>query len=117
MNTITLTGIHVTTIIGVYAWERQQPRALLIDIECQTDTSIAAQTDDISDALDYAKLADSLREFASQATYQLLEAFADAAANMVLQAFPTRWLKLTTHKPAVLEHVNDVAITITKGTI
>ena len=116
MNTITLTGIHVTTIIGVYAWERQSPRELLIDIACQTDTTTAAHTDDINDTLDYAKLADSLRDFASQATYQLLEAFADAAADMILQSFPVSDLKLTVHKPDVLAHVDDVAITVTKST-
>ena len=115
MDTITLTGIHTEALIGVFDWEREQKRPLIVDVQCQTDTSQSARTDDVADALDYAKLTEAMGDFISRTEFKLLEALADATAKFILQNFPTKWVKLTVHKPGILDNVDDVAVTIERG--
>lgn len=115
MDIITLTGIHTEALIGVFDWERAQKCALTLDIQCQTDISQSSKTDNVLDALDYAKLTEIVCEFVSQTEFKLLETLADAIAKLILQTFPTQWIKLTIHKPGILNNVDDIAITIERG--
>ena len=112
MDIITLTGIQTEALIGVFDWERKQKSTLILDIQCQTDISQSTKTDNILDALDYAKLTEIVCEFVSQTKFKLLETLANATAKLILQTFPTQWVKLTIHKPGILNNVDDVAITI-----
>lgn len=111
-DTIFISGLEIETIIGVYDWEREEPRPLFIDIEIGCDISLPSSSDDIADTIDYDLLSKEIGSFASKASYQLIEAFAEAVAQIVLSQNGCEWVKLTINKPGAVENAVSVGISI-----
>ncbi len=62
---VRIRGLQPETIIGCYDWERSIKQRLEIDLELTADFGLAAQTDDLSHALDYAAISDHVMSFVS----------------------------------------------------
>ena len=56
MDIIFLRELRVDTLIGIYEWEKRVPQTLQLDLEIALPNGRAGQSDDIADALDYAKI-------------------------------------------------------------
>ena len=56
MDIIFLRELKIETLIGVYEWEKRVPQTLQIDLEIALPSSLACQTDNINDALNYADI-------------------------------------------------------------
>ena len=113
-NTISLTGIHCEGVIGVYDYERTAARPLVIDIVMTCDLSKAAISDDVADTVDYAKVVEAVREYVARSQFELLEALAGSLCTLLLQQFAISHIALTLHKPAVIEGVDDIAVTLNR---
>lgn len=99
MDTIFIEGLHVETLIGVYAHERHAPQPLLLDIELGYDNRSPAASDDVGDAVDYAAVCERVRDFVSARQPQLLETLAEALAADLLQMPGVRRVRLRIGKP------------------
>ena len=88
MDIIYLRDLRIDTVIGVYRWEREMKQTLVIDLELGTDIRPAAKSDAIADTLNYKDIAKRVTAFVEQSRYQLVEALAEAVANLVLDEFP-----------------------------
>ncbi len=115
MDRIFLERLHVNTCIGVYAQERQARRPLLLDLELARDTHLAGMSDRLADTLDYAVIANRLRELAAACEVQLVETFANRCAEMLQQEFGITWLHLTVRKPAAVDQCEAVGVSIERG--
>ena len=62
MDTIFLRELKIDTLIGVYDWERLVPQTLQIDLDIGLPNSMAYQSDNIDDALDYSDIVKHLKE-------------------------------------------------------
>lgn len=115
MDTISLSDIKITTLIGIHPWEQQIPQTLKMDILFETDAKAIAQTDSISQAIDYEQVINEIFAFAKTHDCKLIETFADKLANHLLQRFPTKQVGLTVHKPGALKEAKDVTINVTRS--
>ncbi len=115
-DTVLITGLRLPTVIGVYDWEREVRQELRVDLEMAWDMTHAAATDDVEFALNYAAVSARLIEFARDNSFKLIEAFADAAANVVMNEFNVSWLKLTLAKPGAVAEADWVGLSIERGT-
>ena len=115
MDIIFIRELSIQTIIGVYAWEREAPRTLLIDLDLGTDIRPAASNDQLELTFDYAKVAQRIKEDAAQSSYQLVETLAERIAELVLREFSVCWLRLCLRKPGVLPDAREVGILIERG--
>ena len=88
MDIIYLRDLRIDTVIGVYRWERGMKQTLVIDLELGTDIRPAAKSDAIADTLNYKDIAKRVTAFVEQSRYQLVEALAEAVANLVLDELP-----------------------------
>ncbi|UJF24650.1 dihydroneopterin aldolase [Suttonella sp. R2A3] len=102
--------LHIDTLIGVLPHERVRKQRLIIDIELATDFSAAAASDKVSDAINYAAVADHIAAFADQAEFGLLEAFASALINSVFAAYPATTITLTIKKPGAIAATRELGI-------
>jgi dihydroneopterin aldolase len=109
---ICLQGIQCEGVIGVYDWERNAPRALLIDLQLPTAASHAAMQDNVTDTVDYAKVVARVRELVAQRSDALIETLAHHVAQDLLTRFQLEWIELTLHKPHIIDGVADVSITL-----
>jgi dihydroneopterin aldolase len=107
--------LRIETIIGIFAWEREVLQVVSLDLEMAADIRPAAISDDIADALDYKTISKRLIQFVSESQYQLIEALAEAIADIVQEEFQVPWLRLRLSKLGALRGAQDVGLIIERG--
>ena len=85
MDKTFIKDLLVRGIIGIRDWEREKPQDILINITVFSDTSRAAETDDIADCVDYSALAKKIQAHAETAARLTVEALANDLAEICLQ--------------------------------
>jgi 7,8-dihydroneopterin aldolase/epimerase/oxygenase len=111
MNTIFIHDLRLETKVGVYAWERELPQTIRIDLDIGLPSSRPFETGDLADAIDYAAVVARLRGFAGEHPHALLERFAEAMAALVLDEFGAQSVKLRVAKLGALPGVREVVAT------
>ena len=112
MDTVFITGLQATSVIGCYDWERDIRQTLVIDLELKADFTRAAQTDALADALDYAAISKRVIAVCDESRFQLLEALAEHLAAIVLAEFSIQRLCMTITKPGAVAEADGVGVVI-----
>lgn len=81
--TLELNGIDVDCIIGERADERIRLQRLMVDIRIEVD-DVAAVSDQLSDAVDYAALAERVREALVEAKCMMIERAAKTVCDICM---------------------------------
>ena len=110
MDKLRITGLEVSTKIGIRAWEQQVLQRLSIDLELEIDASRAARSDAIADAVDYGIIARDVADFVRASKFRLIETLAERIAQRVLDSFPVSRLKVCVHKPGAIPGARDTSI-------
>lgn len=116
MDKIFLHGMKAETLIGVYAWEREQKQTLLLDIDIGVAPQSAA-SDDIADTIHYADVCQAIRQSLGHQNFMLLEALAEHVAELVLQDFGALWVRVRVVKPGILEGVRETGVEIERSAL
>lgn len=114
MDLVKIQGLTVHALIGVFDFERHAKQRLILDVDMHTDLSLAAATDDVSNTIDYGKVAQRLAELANGSSYFLLEALAKEMLDMIVDEFKPQKVTLTVNKPDILKEAENVAISMTR---
>lgn len=110
-DTIFLNHLTVKTLIGIHEHEKIKPQPLILSLALETDFSAAQQSDDIAEALDYARLSTFIEHFASEHQFALIETFAAHLTQQVFKHFPkTIALTLKIEKPCALSATREVGL-------
>ena len=115
MDTIRIRGLKAEGIVGVHAWERRVPRAIVVDLELAADVARAAQGDALKDALDYAAVAQAAQAFVGASQFQLIETLAEKLAEHLRARFGAAWIRVEVHKPGAVPAAQDVSVAIERG--
>ena len=116
MDSIVIEGLKVPTVIGCFDWERQIVQPLLLDLTLFTDLSIAAQSDELDDTLNYAEICELAAKTIQEAAPKLIE----YAAQLVLDTLFTRFsavtrIQITIRKPAIIPAAQSVGIRLERA--
>jgi len=117
MDIIFLRELKVTTLIGIYEWEKRAPQTLQIDLDIALPDSRACQTDDIKDALDYADIAQHIQTVLSDGHFSLLETLAEHIAQIILKDFNAPWVKVSIAKLQAIRNCKMVGVSIERGQV
>jgi len=109
---IFLHGLTTECIIGFIDWERRVRQTVVLDIELPVDCRRASLTDEVSDTLDYKKVAKRVLAYVSASEYRLVETLAHRVAFLVLEEFGVEWVRLTLNKPGAIRNSRDVGVVI-----
>jgi dihydroneopterin aldolase len=111
---IDLKGIEVYAKHGVLSHEQEKAQVFRVDVTAFTDMTVAAQTDDLSDALDYSVLAMEVREAVGSESHKLMETVATKVSDAVMSHPQVTRSIVTIHKPdAPIDLVfSDVSVTL-----
>ena len=115
MDRVFIEGLEVDTVIGAYDWERGIRQCLRLDLRFAWDNRPAAAGDDLSLALDYASVTARIQAFAEQASYELVETFAERLAQVLMHEFQIPWLQLKLTKPGAIAAASGVGVEIERG--
>jgi dihydroneopterin aldolase len=112
LDLVFIEGFTGSTVIGIHASELHQAQPLVIDVCAGTPRSRACSTDDITDTLDYGELRARLQRLLADHRVQLLEAFAELVADIVLHEFGAVWVRVRVAKPRKFDDVQAVGVQI-----
>lgn len=111
-DVVYLHGMRVETVIGVFNWERQVRQTVILDIDMSTDVARAAQSDEVSDTLDYKAVAKRIEALVRESRCALVETLAERVAQCILDEFSVRWLRLRVGKRSAVRNTRDVGVVI-----
>ncbi len=103
--TIELQGLELHGFPGVLDDERERGQRFLVDLELELDAATApraASSDNIADARDDRDVVEVVREVSDGRAYYLLEAFASALADTLVERFPLTRARVRVRKPDVV---------------
>ena len=106
--------LQVNTIIGVFDFEKQAKQPLFFDVEMLTDFSKAAQSDNVDDVVDYAKVSQRIIAHCAQEQVELLETLAEQLTGIILNQFAVSQVTLRISKPQAVLEAQTVGIEITR---
>lgn len=115
MDIVYIEGLKVETVIGIYDWEREIRQIVCLDIQMATDIQAAALSENIDNTLNYKAISDRLINFIETSEFLLVETMAEEIAQLVLNEFGVRWLKLKLGKPGAVPAAVDVGVIIERG--
>jgi len=84
MITMKIKDLSALTMLGVYGWEREKKRQVLLNIELHIDSGAACQSDELKDAVDYAILEEKIIHHLENSEYNLLEKLVADVGNLLL---------------------------------
>jgi dihydroneopterin aldolase len=105
-------GFAGETVIGIDHGELHAPQPLVIDVYAGVPRARACDTDRIADTINYAEVHARLRHLLAEHRLQLLEAFAEAVADILLDEFAASWVRVRVVKPRKFDNVQSVGVQI-----
>jgi len=112
MDIIYLHDLKIETIIGIFDWEREVKQIVILDLDMAADIRRAAQSDRITDTLDYKAVAKRLIDFVGKSEFQLVETLAEQVSEIVLKEFNIPWIRLRINKSGAVRYAGDVGVVI-----
>lgn len=110
--TILLRDLAVITTVGVSARERRAPSTLIFDIDLQIERCRAGITDKVSDTIDYAVVAETIRRSLGPQSFRLLERIAESVAALMLTEFNASRTTIKVYKLGIIPDVRAVGVQI-----
>lgn len=111
---VSIRGLVVSTVIGVYEWERSVTQDLVVCVDMAADVRAASASDDIADALDYSAVAGTIRSVLVDGKFQLIETAASRVASAILDGYGVGWVRVEIVKPLPKEGYS-AAVTVERG--
>ena len=115
MDKTFIKDLLVRGIIGIHEWEREKPQDILINITAITDTSRAAQSDNITDCVDYSALAKKVQAHAETSARFTVEALANDLARICLEQKGVQKVIVRVEKPGAVRFARSVGVEIERG--
>ncbi len=112
---VRLTGLRFSAIHGVHDFERTQPQAFEVDLDCAL--APRPHSDDLATTVDYAQLSRTVESAVTGDPVNLIESLAERIAAACLQYPLIESVEVTVHKPdaAMPVDLRDVAVTIRRS--
>ena len=112
MDLIFIEGFVGETVIGIHDTELHRPQPLVIDVHAGVARARACDTDRIDDTIDYGLVCERLRRLLVEHRLQLLEAFAETIAAILIDEFGAGWVRVKVVKPKKFGDVSAVGVQI-----
>lgn len=116
MDLVFIEQLEVVTTIGVYDWEQQIKQKLVFDIEMAHDNKPAADSDDVTYALDYAAVSGAVIDLVENGRFLLVERVAEEIAALIQSRFSVPWVRVKVSKPGAVPQARTVGVVIERGT-
>ena len=94
MATIRLEGLSVFGHHGARPYEKEAGQRLEVDLELESIDDRAERSDRLADAVDYDRLYKTVLEVVEEKSFHLLEKLAAATADIILERFAVRRVRV-----------------------
>ncbi|MBL0348990.1 MAG: dihydroneopterin aldolase [Elusimicrobia bacterium] len=101
MDKLIINGLELWLKIGCTEAERAFPQRIEMDVTLELSLSAAGKSDDLAQSMDYAAVADALRQKLTPQSFHLIETVAEQAADLVLWKYKPRAVTVLIKKRAL----------------
>ena len=115
MDIIFIKELCISTIIGIYDWERKIKQVVCIDLELGTDITKASSSDDVKDTLDYKVVAKTIKSFLQKSEFMLIESLAEETIKLIFKKFDVLHVKGRFSKLGAVTGSKEVGIIIERS--
>jgi dihydroneopterin aldolase len=112
LDLIFIEGLSAQTVIGIHDSELHRPQPVEIDLYAGVPRSRACDSDRIEDTIDYGAVRERIARLLREHRIQLLEAFAEAIAGILIHEFGAHWARVKVIKPHKFDDVRAVGVQI-----
>ncbi len=114
MFILKIKNLQALTVLGIYDWEKESKRLVILNIEMHVVDYKAGDTDTIKDAIDYSLIEQSIVQRLETASYHLLERLVKDIAQCIL-SLDARIAKVSVEadKPGALRQADSVSVSLT----
>jgi len=99
MDKIILPSMEFYGFHGVLPREKEVGQPFIIGVELFLDLKPAGISDDLAKTINYAEVFQEIKSIAEEESFHLIEALAQAIAQMLLKKYPVEKVKVTVDKP------------------
>ena len=108
---ILLRALQVEAAVGLLDWELAQTQMLELCCDVLIDASQAANSDSVTDTLDYGLLREAIQSFCRDNRFYLLETLAEKLAAHLFRTFSmAQSLRLCIIKPAIFDDAKGAGV-------
>ncbi|HBD96372.1 MAG: dihydroneopterin aldolase [Spirochaetes bacterium GWF1_31_7] len=111
MAIIKIKNLKVKTIIGIFNHEREASQDLILNIKIAFNSTIASQTDNIQDTIDYQLLKRTIINSVEKSNFNLLEKLVEYILDIIMSYTLVTSATVEIDKPDALRFVDSVSIT------
>ena len=114
---LTISGVECHAHHGVFDFEKRQGQTFRVDLTLGLDTRAAAESDNLTDTVDYGALVAAVKAAIETDPVDLIEKLVARIADVCLADERVQWTEVTLHKPeAPIEATfSDVTLTIRRS--
>jgi FolB domain-containing protein len=114
MDRILISDLLVRCIIGVRDEERREKQDVVINLSLFADLTKPGKSDRIEDAVDYSTVKKRVLRMAENSQFFLVEALAEAIAEICLEQPAISRVQVRVEKPSALRFARSVGVEITR---
>jgi FolB domain-containing protein len=114
MDRIRICDLFARCILGINESERREKQDVVINLDIYADLRKAGKSDRVEDTVDYRALKKRILAMVESSQFLLLEALAEAVAELCLEQLEVRQVGVRVDKPHALRFARSVAVEITR---
>jgi len=88
MFVITISNLRISTILGVYDWEKEKKREVILNIKLVIKNNDSFDSDNLNDTVDYNSLSQQIIERSEKMNFNLIERLVAAIGRDILAFDP-----------------------------
>jgi FolB domain-containing protein len=114
MDRILISDLRARCIIGINAEERREKQDVVINLTLLADLRKAGRSDRFEDTVDYRAIKKRILELVEKSQYFLVEAMAEAIADLCLEHAGVTSVEVRVEKPSALRFARSVGVQIAR---
>ncbi len=114
MDRILIKDLLVRCVIGVHDEERRDKQDVLINLSLSVDLHKAGTSDRLEDSVDYRALNKEILSMVEHSQFHLVEALAQAVADICLEYPSIKEASVRVEKPGALRFAGSVGVEIVR---
>jgi len=112
MDQVLIKDLLARGVIGISERERSRPQDILVNLVIFTDTRSAAESDSLSDCIDYSLIAKKIMAHVEAAQRYTVEALAADIAALCLEEQGVEGVRVLVEKPGAVRFSRSVGVEI-----
>jgi len=114
MDKLIIKGLRARCVLGITEEERREKQEVEVTVALSADLHLPGRSDRFEDTVDYRAIKKRVLEAVENSQFRLVEALAQAIADLCLEYPPVKEVTVEVEKPSALRFARSVSAEITR---